>query len=142
MCWACHRSSVIIDSGLRQAAETFVLQLSSRFIYDVLGASLLEEEGLLDDFMVQRVRPSIRTLVGFFDGRERGRCEACHGTGKLARESKLAIRLHGRGDATDQSLAEILRLLAGSKLNSIERTRKLSSQAPSRRQLATPACCP
>jgi hypothetical protein len=47
-------SPIIVDSKLKKTAEENSIPLSARLIYNLLVMSLLEEEGLLDDFMVER----------------------------------------------------------------------------------------
>jgi hypothetical protein len=59
-------SPIITDPRLKLAAETLSIPLSSRLIYRLLAAALLEEEGLLDDFMVGRVSPGIQTMATLF----------------------------------------------------------------------------
>jgi hypothetical protein len=52
-------SLIIVDCKLKKTAEDFSIPLSGRLIYNLLVMCLLEEEGLLDDFMVERFNPGI-----------------------------------------------------------------------------------
>ena len=59
-------SPIIVDSELKKAAEVFSIPLSARLIYSLLVISLLETEGLLDRFMVERLGPGVwRTVASF-----------------------------------------------------------------------------
>lgn len=46
------RSSVVIEPQLKLASENFSIPLTSRFIYDLLRIFLIEEEGLLNGFVL------------------------------------------------------------------------------------------
>ena len=59
-------SSIIIDTKLKKAAENFRIPLSNRVIYNLLLMYLLEEEGLLDDFMIKRLYPGILKIATTF----------------------------------------------------------------------------
>jgi len=59
-------SPFIIDTQLKQAAETFSTPLLSRLIYILLRVALLEDERLLDDFMVKEVSPGIWNIASLF----------------------------------------------------------------------------
>ncbi|EXJ78322.1 hypothetical protein A1O3_09483 [Capronia epimyces CBS 606.96] len=59
-------STLIIDSKLKKAAQDSSIPLSSRLFYYLLTMCLLAEEGLLDDFMVERYKPAIETAVALF----------------------------------------------------------------------------
>jgi hypothetical protein len=59
-------SPIIVDSKLKKTAEDFSIPLSARLIYNLLVMSLLEEEGLLDDFMVERFNPGILQMTALF----------------------------------------------------------------------------
>lgn len=109
-------SSIIVDSKLRKSAEEFSIPLSARLIYDLLGMYLLEEEGLLDDFMVKRMNPGIRRTTTWF-GTE---SNAVIARLAIAQESWLrklcvAFRLWGREDAADHTMAVALRRLRDSR---------------------------
>ncbi len=59
-------SPIITNSKLKKAAEDFRIPLSARLIYDLLFMYLLEEEKLLDDFMVKRLYPGILQIATLF----------------------------------------------------------------------------
>lgn len=46
-------SAILVDSKLKIAEETFSIPLSSKLAYTLFSIVLLEEEGLLDDLMVE-----------------------------------------------------------------------------------------
>lgn len=107
-------SPIIIDSKLKEAAENFAIPLSARLIYSLLVMVLLEEEGLLDEFMIGRIYPNILILSTLF------RTESNAKIAKLAIGQKtwpqklcMAFRLWGRGDMADDELAMQLRILDG-----------------------------
>ncbi|KAH6871525.1 hypothetical protein B0T10DRAFT_260423 [Thelonectria olida] len=108
------RSPIITDPELKRASEYFNIPLTSRFIYNLLCALLLEQEELLDDFMNERVTPSIDTAVSFF----RTDANATIAKFAMAQETWLekvdvAFRLFGQADACDHELALLLRQLRG-----------------------------
>ncbi|KAK3380344.1 hypothetical protein B0T24DRAFT_190996 [Lasiosphaeria ovina] len=101
---------LITDIQLKRAAETGSIPLSSRLIYGVLVMVLTEQEGLLDDFLAERLSPSIRAAAAMF------RTESNARLAKLAMAQEtwlerlcVAFRLYGRADAADAALAEALR---------------------------------
>lgn len=107
-------SPIIVDSNLKKAAEDFRIPLSARLIYDLLGMFLLEEEGLLDDFMVERIYPGIMNIASFFQ------TESIASIARLAMTQKtllekfcMALRLYGRADVADHAVAEMLRMRKG-----------------------------
>jgi len=59
-------SPIIVDSKLKKIAEDFSIPLSVRLIYNLLVMSLLKEERLLDDFMVERFNPDILQMTALF----------------------------------------------------------------------------
>ncbi len=84
--------------------------------YDLLGMYLLEEEGLLDDFMVERMNPGILLRMTWF----KTESNAVIARLAIAQESWLrklsvAFRLWGREDAGDHTMAEALRTLRDSR---------------------------
>jgi hypothetical protein len=52
-------SPIIVDFKLKKTAEDFSISLSVRLIYDLLVMFLLEKEGLLNDFTVERFNSGI-----------------------------------------------------------------------------------
>ncbi|KAF2111129.1 hypothetical protein BDV96DRAFT_650236 [Lophiotrema nucula] len=104
--------SIIFDPGLRQAAETFSITLCARFIYNLLTMALMEEEGLLDGFMLERMEPGIRSCGTLFQTPRNVQIASQ----ALARETWLekfcvAVRLWGQNDAVDTELIAQLQLL-------------------------------
>ncbi|CAG8891230.1 unnamed protein product [Penicillium egyptiacum] len=104
--------SIIFDSKLKFAAETFSITLSSRLIYALLMILFLEEEGLLDDSMDSRLRPSLTKTVQLF------KSESNQSIAELAMEQKtwvkkleVAFKLYGREDAADYEVTLALRQL-------------------------------
>lgn len=57
------RVQVIIDRDLRNRAERFDLGVADRLVYTLLIILLLEQEGLLDKFMLERMLPGIQRLA-------------------------------------------------------------------------------
>lgn len=57
---------IIVDPELKKAAEEFSISLSSRLIYYLLMMFLLEQEGLMDEFMVERMLPGIQKTSSWF----------------------------------------------------------------------------
>ena len=103
---------IIIDSKLKRAAEDFSIPLSARLIYDLLVAYLLEEEGLLDDFMVERLNPGILQIAAWFKTESNARIASLAITQQTWLEKvSMAFRLYGRGDAADHDIAVLLRML-------------------------------
>lgn len=107
-------STIIIDSKLKIAAETFRLPLSSRLVYNLLSHVLLEEEGLLDDFMIERLRPSLIHTVACFET-DSNSSLARHAIIQETWQKKLdvAFTLYGRKDAADQEVSLLLQRLRG-----------------------------
>ncbi|KAF2190968.1 SET domain-containing protein [Zopfia rhizophila CBS 207.26] len=107
-------SPIIVDPKLKKAAEDFSIPLSSRLFYNLLVMYLLEEEGLLDDFMAERLHPSILNIKALFITERNARIA----TLAMAQETWLekfcmALRLYGRADVADHAVAEGLRKLQG-----------------------------
>ena len=107
-------SPIIVDSKLKKAAEDFSIPLSSRLIYNLLVVYLLEEEGLLDDFMVERCNPGILQTTALFKTESNARIARL----AIRQETWLekfcmAFRLYGREDVADHAFAVRLRMLHG-----------------------------
>ncbi|KAF2813770.1 SET domain-containing protein [Mytilinidion resinicola] len=107
-------SPIIFNSELKQAAEDFSIPISSRLIYNLLFMVLMEEEGLLDDFIIRRMTPSIRMTTTKFQTESNVRIARL----AMAQETWLgkfcvAFMLHGRRDVADDAIAEQLRMLHG-----------------------------
>ncbi|KAG0156773.1 hypothetical protein PDIDSM_3954 [Penicillium digitatum] len=104
--------SIIVDSTMKFVAETFSITLSARLIYALLSIFFLEEEGLLDDFMDAKLRPSLTKTVQLF------KSETNRGVVGLAMEQntwvqklQVAFRLYGQEDAADYEVSLALRKL-------------------------------
>ncbi|KAK1753168.1 hypothetical protein QBC47DRAFT_387916 [Echria macrotheca] len=105
---------LIADPQLKRAAETFRIPLSSRFIYGLLVMSLLEQEGLLDDFLAERLSRNVWVPFAAFE------TESNVQVAKLAMAQQdwlgrlcVAFQLYGRADAADQALATLFQSLSG-----------------------------
>jgi len=107
-------SAIIIDPELKEAAEAMCIPISYRLVYGLLIIFLLEEEGLLDDIMLERLRPGILTVVTLFKTRSNARVSRLAMRRKSWRERlHMAFKLYGRGDVADFELAMALRKLRG-----------------------------
>ncbi|KAL2194263.1 hypothetical protein P885DRAFT_71576 [Corynascus similis CBS 632.67] len=105
---------LIIDPALKHAAETFEIPVSSRLIYRLLSVVLLDDEGLLDDFMLQRLWPGISTLAGAFGSKENAMiAQLALEQDTWVKKLEVAFKLFGRRDPIDVAFAEILRLKRG-----------------------------
>lgn len=102
---------ILNDPQVRRAAEELRIPLSTRLIAHVLRGFLLEEEGLLDHFMVERILPSVRVAAASFRTPSNARMAAT----VVAQKSWLgkvcaAFRLYGKEDDGDQEVAAGLRM--------------------------------
>ena len=110
----CSSSPIIFDPKVRKAAERFEFPLSARLIYDLLIVVLLEEEKLLDDFMVEGLNPGIKQIADAFKIPSNARLAKL----AMAQETWLgkfcmALRLDGQADIADRLISEKLRKLDG-----------------------------
>ena len=107
-------SPIIVDSKLKKTAEDFSIPLSARLIYNLLVMSLLEEEGLLNDFMVERFNLGILQMTALFQIGSNARI-ARQAMAQETRQEKfgIAFGLYGRGDVADHATAVGLRMLHG-----------------------------
>ena len=99
---------------MKKAAERFEFPLSARLIYDLFIVVLLEEEELLDDFMVEGLNPGIMQITDAFKIPSNAKLAKL----ALAQETWLgkfctALSLDGRADSADRSISEKLRKLDG-----------------------------
>ena len=105
-------SPIIVDSKLKKAAEDFRIPLSARLIYNLLVMYLLEEEGLLDDIMVERLYPGILQLTTLFGTESNASIVRLAMTQTTWLEKFcMAFRLYGQADVADHAVAERLRIL-------------------------------
>ncbi|KAE8139738.1 hypothetical protein BDV38DRAFT_39848 [Aspergillus pseudotamarii] len=98
-------SSIIVDSELRNAAETFSIPISCRFIYTLLTIFLIEEEGLLDDFLVERLRPGLVATAGLFT--LESNCSIARlamNQGSWLERLLVGFELYGRRDTADHEV--------------------------------------
>ncbi|KAH9882273.1 hypothetical protein J1614_001445 [Plenodomus biglobosus] len=102
---------IIFDSELKSRAESLSIPLTSRFIYNVLIVLLLEQEGLLDGFLLERWEPDILRLVKMFSTASNIRI-AQHAMEQKCWLKKFCIasRLYGCADDSDSIVPELLRL--------------------------------
>jgi hypothetical protein len=108
-------SPIIIDPELKQAAETFSIPLTSRVIYNLLLMLLLEEEGLLDDFMMQRMNTGIVRTAGWFNpGFNDQVIKLAMAQNTWLAKFCVAFGLFGRKDPVDEAVAQLLQILKGS----------------------------
>ena len=106
--------AIIVDPKLEKAAENLDIPLSSRLIYTLLSMCLLEEEGLLDDFMVERFKPGLLQVVALFQTESNARIVRLTMAQKTWLEKFCtALKLYGRADVADHDVAERLRMLRG-----------------------------
>ena len=62
----CSSPPIIFNPKMKTAAERLEFPLSARLIYDLFIVDLLEEEELLDDFIVEGLNPGIMQITGTF----------------------------------------------------------------------------
>jgi hypothetical protein len=107
------QTSTIFDSELKSRAESLTIPLTSRLIYYVLAVLLLQQEGLLDAFMLGRLEPPILRLVTLFKTASNIQI-AKHAMAQKSWLEKFCIvsKLYGCADESDQLLPELLVLLA------------------------------
>jgi hypothetical protein len=103
---------IIFDSELKSRAESLSIPLTSRLIYNVLIVLLIEQEGLLDGFLLERWEPGILRLVTMFATASNIRI-AQHAIAQKSWLEKFCIvcRLYGCADDSDQIVPELLRLV-------------------------------
>ncbi|KAJ4289787.1 hypothetical protein N0V90_011117 [Kalmusia sp. IMI 367209] len=107
-------SAIIIDKELKAAAETFNIPLSTRLICNVFIVLLLQEEQLLDEFMVRRFNPRILRISRLFQTES----NAMIARNALAQPTWLerfctVLALYGRRDAADHGVALALQMRHG-----------------------------
>lgn len=105
---------IIISSQLKKAAEDFSIPLSARLIYILLTMVLIEEEGLMDDFMVDRFHPGILAIANSFKTGSNSRIAGAAMAQKTwMGKFCMALKFWGRRDVADDTIALQLRLLHG-----------------------------
>jgi hypothetical protein len=107
-------SLIIVDSKLNRAAEGFSIPLSARLIYNILVVYVLEEEELLDDFMIGRLSPGILQTTAWFETESNTKIARLVIVQKTWLEKLcMAFRLYGREDVADYAITVRLRMLHG-----------------------------
>jgi hypothetical protein len=109
------QTSTILDLELRRRAESLTIPLTSRLIYNVLTVLLVEQEGLLDGFMLERLEPPTVRLVTLFRTTSNIQI-AQHAMAQKSWLEKFSIvcKLYGCVDDSDRLLPEVLVLLGRS----------------------------
>jgi hypothetical protein len=107
-------SPIIVDRNLKRVAEDLSIPISSRLIYQLLTMILVDDEGLLDDFRLERMKPGILPVSKWF----RTDSNVTIARRAIAQETWLgkfcvASTLFGRGDEADADVAMALRLRHG-----------------------------
>ncbi|KAH7360043.1 hypothetical protein BKA66DRAFT_573786 [Pyrenochaeta sp. MPI-SDFR-AT-0127] len=104
--------SIIVDSKLKHAAENFSIPLSNRLIYNLLVMVLLEEEGLLDKFTVERRSPAMLCLPSKFKTQSNaGLAKFALTQGTWLEKFCFSLRLWGKGDAAEETIGSLFRIL-------------------------------
>lgn len=97
-----HGQPLITDRKLKQAAERRELELSSIFVFYLLTIALLESEGLLDQFKLDRLIPSVRRLANWFQTPSNAAiASAAMKEPTAAQRLFVAVGLYGKLDAFD-----------------------------------------
>jgi hypothetical protein len=107
-------AAIVIDAGLRKAAETFSIPLSSRLVYNLLIMALAEQEGLLDDLLLKRMTPGISILPPLFDTQNNKQMvELAMAQKTWTQKLCVALKLWGESDEGDDVAIKVFRLLRG-----------------------------
>jgi hypothetical protein len=107
-------TQLIFDSQLKSAAEALSISLSSRFISGLLRMCLTEQEGLLDDYLTQRLTPSIEAAVIMFQTESNAKiAKLAMAQDTWFERLSVAFHLYGRADAADQAVAKLFSMLRG-----------------------------
>lgn len=108
---ACGRR-IIADAELRVRAEKFDIGVADRFVYTVLTMVLLEQEGLLDKLMLERMQRGIWPLIMALEtSRNLSIFEEVMATVKWEDRFGECLKLWGRKDAGDKALRSRLQKL-------------------------------
>jgi hypothetical protein len=103
------QTSTIFDLELKNRAESLTIPLTSRLIYNVLTVLLMQQEGLLDGFLLGRVEPPMLRLVTLFRTASNIQI-AQHAMAQKSWLEKFCIvcKLYGCVDDSDRLLPELL----------------------------------
>ncbi|KAL2829914.1 hypothetical protein BJY01DRAFT_254820 [Aspergillus pseudoustus] len=105
---------IILDRDLKMTAEEMRIPLSSRLIYQLLTMVLLEEEGLLDGHMIDRLTPGLEVVYSLFSLESNVRIVTLATLQKTwVRKFCAAMRLWGRADPGDHAAQELFRAARG-----------------------------
>jgi len=97
--------AVVVDPGLKKAAEKFDIGVANRLVCSLLTIVLLEQEGLLDQLMLERLQPGIRRLAMSFRTRENIMIvKEAIVKASWAERFCAALKLWGKSDAGDGDL--------------------------------------
>jgi hypothetical protein len=112
-------SPIIVDSELKKKAESLDIPLASRLIYILMTVVLLEQEGLLDEFMTEKFSPSVPILVDCFRTESNAKVAQLimkqdNWLGKLC----VALKLYGKRDTADDTVGLLLRAQQGLNIKS------------------------
>lgn len=99
------------DPEVKKAAEELSIPQSTRLIAVVMMGFLLEEEGLMDRFMFERLRPTVESVAASFQTASNSHIAAL----VVAQASWLgrvcmAFKLYGKEDEADQEISAKLRM--------------------------------
>ena len=105
---------IIVDPELKKAAETCSIPLSARLVYNLLSMFLMQEEGLLDYLMIERMSPSIELLPRLFQTANNAELAKLAMTQNTWTEKFcVASRLWGKRDSGDDVAGQLFRLWRG-----------------------------
>jgi hypothetical protein len=107
-------SAVIAEPILRRAAQRSAIPISNRFVYMILTAYLLEQEGLLDEVTLARYALAIHQVATWFRTAS-NRWVAVRALSKQSWHERVvvAFRIFRRADAADGERAERMRAAPG-----------------------------
>ncbi|KAF2865684.1 hypothetical protein BDV95DRAFT_252556 [Massariosphaeria phaeospora] len=106
-------SSIFLHAEWKEAAETFRIPIGTRLACDLLVMVLLEEEGLLDEMMVERLRLTISTSITLFKtGRNAWITRLAMERQTWSAKFGFASRLYGCEDAADAGIVAKLQMLS------------------------------
>jgi hypothetical protein len=103
-------TALIFDPKLKKTAEEGNIKLGNTLVYNLLTTVLLDQEGLLNPFMMMGLGPMIMKVVGSFKNKRNAKLA------RLALEQRtrwaefcVAPRLWERSDAGDDEFARLMR---------------------------------
>ncbi|KAM0435899.1 hypothetical protein ACHAPT_002791 [Fusarium lateritium] len=103
-------SPIIADPDLKRASENLTIPISNRFVYDLMFMTLVEQEGVLDDFLLVRASQRITSMASYFTTERNARIA------KLALKQEpwlkkldVAMLIFGAKDESDDAVNKLLR---------------------------------